>query len=122
MIRHHGKRILLVEDDDAFRRGVSLTLSRAGFTVIPCGDADTAIGVIDSGQPVDLLLTAIGMPGADAQGVSLAQMAKARLDRLRLLFMGERDEADAAATDGARFLAKPFQSDALLEAVENALG
>jgi DNA-binding NtrC family response regulator len=122
MIRRHGKRILLVEDDDAFRRGVSLTLSHAGFTVIPCGDVTTAMGVIDSGQPVDLLLTAIAMPRATAEGDSLAQTAKARLARLKLLFMGERNEAGAAMTDGARFLAKPFQPDALLEAVENALG
>jgi two-component system cell cycle sensor histidine kinase/response regulator CckA len=118
MIRHHGKRILLVEDDDAFRRGVSLTLSRAGFTVIPCGDVPTAIGVIDSGQPVDLLLSGI----VAAREPSLAQIAKARLARLKLLVMGDRNDAGAATTDGAPFLTKPFQPDALLEAVENALG
>lgn len=115
--------IMVVEDDDTFRRVVVQILENGGFKALPCRDFAEAIGVIESGQPVDLLLTDIGMPSGTPHGVSIAQMAKARRSRLKLLFMSGSYDAGliASVIDGARFLAKPFRPEALLQAVDSAL-
>ena len=65
-------RILLAEDDGGLRRVLAGRLQRAGHEVDAVGDGRTALAAI-SGQPYDILVTDVVMPGLD--GVELARRA-----------------------------------------------
>ncbi len=97
-------RILLVDDEAAVRRGLALVLSRAGFAVTAAVSGAEALGIFDSGSPVDLLLTDLSMPGMD--GISLIKAAQERspgLPAILLTGYAERDVSLAieGATSGA---------------------
>ena len=115
--------ILVIEDDDAFRRVVTTILERQGFKVVAVRDFAAAIAVIESNQPIALLLTDVGLPVGTPHGLSVAQMAKSRRPHLKVLYMsGSYDpEQIGAIIDGASFLAKPFRPEQLIKAVETAL-
>jgi CheY-like chemotaxis protein len=116
-------RILVIDDDDAFRRMIGQMLERAGFVVMPAHDFSAAIKFIDSDAPIDLLLTDVGMPAGTPHGVSIALMARTKRPRLKVVYMSGTHSAaqiDAVA-DAAAFLAKPFRQDDLLRIVESVL-
>lgn len=115
--------ILVIEDDDSYRRLVTTILEKSGFTVIPVRDFAAAIEVIESDRRVDLLLTDVGMPAGTPHGLSIAQMAKARRPSLKVLYMSGSYDSQQIGTmlDGALFLNKPFRPEGLIQAVETAL-
>ncbi|MDO8630784.1 MAG: ATP-binding protein, partial [Phycisphaerales bacterium] len=111
----HCGTILVVDDEEPFRRYVVEVLSREGYTVFSAPDARRALVLVDA-QPdrIDLLLTDLAMPGMS--GTTLAS----RLSHLPVVFMsGFFTGADEV---GDRpFVQKPFTPDELLAAVERAL-
>jgi hypothetical protein len=115
--------ILVIEDDEAFRRVVVTILERGGFHVLSVRDFAAAIEIIESDQRIDLLLTDVGMPAGTPHGLSIAQMAKTRRPRLKVLYMsGSYDSGQIGAMiDGALFLSKPFRPERLIQTVETAL-
>jgi DNA-binding NtrC family response regulator len=115
--------ILVIEDDEAFRRVVVTILERGGFKVIAVRDFTAAIAIVESDQPIDLLLTDVGMPVGTPHGLSIAQMAKTRRPRLKVLYMSGSYDAGqiGAMVDGAAFLSKPFRPERLIQSVETAL-
>jgi DNA-binding NtrC family response regulator len=115
--------ILVIEDDEAFRRVVVAILERGGFKVIATRDFAAAIEVIESDARIDLLLTDVGMPAGTPHGLSIAQMAKTRRPRLKVVYMSGSYDAQqiGAMLDGAMFLSKPFRPEQLIQLVETAL-
>jgi DNA-binding NtrC family response regulator len=115
--------ILVIEDDEAFRRVVVTILERGGFKVLPVRDFAAAIEIIESDVRIDLLLTDVGMPAGTPHGLSIAQMAKTRRPRLKVLYMSGSYDARqiGAMLDGALFLSKPFRPERLIQSVETAL-
>lgn len=55
-------RILIVEDDLEIRASLTRFLSARGFTVLEAGDADTATGIVRSGN-IDVVLLDVMLPG-----------------------------------------------------------
>lgn len=115
--------ILLIEDDEAFRRVVVTILERNGFKVTAVHDFGAAIRIIESDEPIDLLLTDVGMPVGTPHGLSIAQMAKTRRPRLKVIYMSGSYDAGqiGAMIEGALFLNKPFRPERLIQSVETAL-
>ena len=115
--------ILVVEDDSGVRRFATRVLEDAGYRVITTSDGTAAIKAA-YGEPVQLLLTDVVMPGMSGREVAL-RLAKNR-PGLRVLYMsGHTDKgivSDGVLEPGIDLLAKPFTADALLDAVEDALG
>jgi two-component system cell cycle response regulator CpdR len=118
---HH---ILVVEDDDSFRRLVTRMLERAGYRVTAAADFDAAIQVIDGPEPIDLLLTDIGMPEGTPHGVSISRVAEFRRTGLKILYMtgGQDVTKFVQFAPGAIVLDKPFTAAQLTEAITAALG
>jgi CheY-like chemotaxis protein len=56
--------ILVVEDDDEVREVAIAMLTELGYRVVKARDAASALVVIDSGIPIDLIFTDVMMPGA----------------------------------------------------------
>ncbi|HVP31869.1 MAG TPA: PAS-domain containing protein [Myxococcota bacterium] len=115
--------ILVVEDAAPLRRYVARALRALGYKVLEAANGPSALLVIDSPEPVDLLLTDIVMPGG-LLGLELAAEARKRRPGLRILCMtGHADElADGRDASSPPLLAKPFGRDALANAVRRALG
>ena len=68
------QRILVIEDDEAFRYVVTKCLTDAGFDVEDAADYRDALEIIDDGKPLDLMLTDLMIPGVN--GFALARMAR----------------------------------------------
>lgn len=118
-----GAHILVIEDDDSFRRTVVQMLERSGYRATPVPGFAAAIEIIESSEPVDLLLTDIRMPAGTPHGVAIAQMAQLRRPGLKVVYMsGSYDTADISPlVDDARILQKPFLRNTLIESIEAAL-
>ncbi len=54
--------ILVVDDEELYRRSLERILARVGHTVVSARDATEALGIV-AGQPIDLVLADIKMPG-----------------------------------------------------------
>jgi CheY-like chemotaxis protein/anti-sigma regulatory factor (Ser/Thr protein kinase) len=112
--------VLMVEDEPSVREFARRVLDRAGHTLLTAGDGEEALHAAESWQgSIDVLLTDIVMPGMHGQ-VLAARLLKMRPD-IRVIFMSGYAEDSIPALDRlatpASFLAKPFSSMTLTEAV-----
>lgn len=124
-----GRRILLVEDDEAVRILVTRLLKHNGAEVFEAHSAEQALALqeqlaIRGDTPPELLLTDVVMP--DKSGPELTRELRRHQPRLRLVFMsGYADEnldADEIQQLGAHFIEKPFATQDLVELIATALG
>lgn len=117
-----GYTILVVEDEPAVRYLVSEVLHQAGFVVHEASDSPSALGVLRSGAPLDLLVTDVGLPGLS--GRDLADKALALRPDLPVLFMtGYAESAISSGflKPGMEMLTKPFTLNSLLRKVGSML-
>jgi two-component system, cell cycle sensor histidine kinase and response regulator CckA len=111
--------ILVVEDDPSVLTLVDRLLAAKGHTVLAAHDPDDAAFVLaEHGQPPDLLLTDIILPGQS--GLDYAQTMKATYPTLKVVFMtGWAHRAPSALRTGiGPVLRKPFTAQELYKAVE----
>ncbi|MDO8801542.1 PAS domain-containing sensor histidine kinase [Phenylobacterium sp.] len=111
-------RILLVEDDTEVGDLVAMMLEDLNHQVFRADGAQAFARFMETGQPFDLLITDLIMPGAKT-GVDLAHEAvKARPGLPVILSSGYTGEALASA-DGAPWplLRKPYAADDLAQAI-----
>jgi DNA-binding NtrC family response regulator len=118
------RHILVVEDDESFRRMIVRMLEDVSFRVTGAADFAAAMAVLDSDEEIDLLLTDIGMPPGTPHGFSIGSVAQRRRQKLKLLYMtGAYDPSEFALfSEDATVLRKPFTIADLVKAVEAALG
>ena len=84
------------------------------------GNAPEALHVLNSGQPFDLILSDLVMPGG-MNGLDLAQGVRSRWPALPvLLATGYSDQAARAIQQGFPLISKPYEPSALLLAIEQA--
>jgi DNA-binding response OmpR family regulator len=118
------RRILIVDDDAALRRGLAEQLERHGeFASLQCKDAAAALAVIRR-EPFDAVLLDVILP--DMDGHELCRlMRRAGVTAPIIMLTGGEDainsriETETGATD---YLAKPFRLGALLERLRAHLG
>jgi DNA-binding NtrC family response regulator len=118
-----ARHILVVEDNESYRRLITRMLEDASFRVTGAADFAAAMTVLDSAEAIDLLLTDIGMPPGTPHGFSIASVAQRRRQQLKLLYMtGAYDPKEFALfTEDATVLRKPFTAADLVKAIEQAL-
>ncbi len=73
-----NETILVVEDDEQVRATAVEMLTDLGYRVLKAADADSALAVVESGLPIDLLFTDVVMPG-NLRSPELARRARQRL-------------------------------------------
>jgi PAS domain S-box-containing protein len=121
--RGGSETVLVVEDNPGLRRIVVRQLSEAGYHVLEAPDAEAAMAIIDTLEPIHLLLTDVVMPG-EMDGRDLARVAVLRRPLLRtLLTSGFPDARWGGSTSrtGGRLLSKPYRKEELRRAVREAL-
>jgi PAS domain S-box-containing protein len=77
--------ILVVEDDPKVQSTVVDMLTDLGYRVLKANDGQSALSVVESGVPIDLLFTDVVMPGP-LRSVDLAKRAKQHLPDIAILF------------------------------------
>ncbi|HEY1756872.1 MAG TPA: sigma-54 dependent transcriptional regulator [Bryobacteraceae bacterium] len=112
--------ILVIEDEEKYRRVISLHLSSSGYTVKAAGTAEDGLKVA---AEADLVLTDLKLPGMD--GLALLEQLRAQNMLTPVIVMsafGTVEIAVEAMKKGAvDFLPKPFSLDHLSVVVEKAL-
>jgi CheY-like chemotaxis protein len=118
------ERILLVEDEPAVRTTCDRILSRAGYATVAAGSGEEALRLLAehrNGHSFDLVLTDMVMPGMS--GRELEERIRVTAPDQRVLFMSAHSDDVPALrrADTGRLISKPFDSDALLRYVREAL-
>ena len=118
----HEPRILVVEDDADQRRLVVGLLAKEGYLTTEVGTVADALAAL-AGPPVDLVISDWKLP--DGEGTALLDAVRSGESDAGFIVMtayGTISRAVAAVRSGADdYLTKPFESQALLLAVERAL-
>jgi len=116
-----GRRILLVEDEEAVRDLLDSYLTKEGFGVTTAGDVGAAIQ--DLRSEFDVVITDLKLPGR--WGMELVTAAKARWPATQVVVItGVKDAkvtAEAMSAGADRFLLKPFGMPELRNELQDAL-
>ena len=119
-----NETILLVEDEPMVRRLAQRALAASGYTVLAAENGEEALEVLQRhGQPVDLLITDVVMPGMSGRQLAL-KIAGMNLSRRTLFVSGYTDDAivqHGILEPGLAFLNKPFAPSALLRKLREVL-
>lgn len=108
--------ILIVDDEPTIRDVLTAVLADEGFRVACAADGREALDVLDATVP-DLLITDVSMP--HMTGLELVGRLRARGDGIPVVMMSTHYAG--ADLPGVRFVAKPFDLDAISAAVRRAL-
>jgi two-component system, NtrC family, response regulator HydG len=107
-------RILVVEDNDTLREGMTAVLQKEGYNVRAESDGSAALKKFEE-KPADLVITDFRMAGMD--GLELLTRIKSKRPETEVMLVtafGTVDLAVEAMKAGAwDFLPKPFSGDAL---------
>lgn len=118
-------RILLSDDDAAFRLVLTESLHRRGYEVTATGDGGEAIEVWDNGRGrFDLCLVDFHMPRATGIDVIRHVRSTPQTSTTCLLMSAEMTDAirdQAIAADAYRVLTKPLRIKLLAEVLADAL-
>jgi CheY-like chemotaxis protein len=118
-------RILLIDDDDAFRTVLRLTLTHFGHQVIEARNGKEGLQMYTSADP-DLIITDIVMP--EKEGLEVLMALWHRQPPVKIIAMSGGGRVSAAVylqsatlLGAARVLQKPFSNDDLLAAINEVL-
>ena len=116
--------ILLLEDDPAVRAIAKAFLVDLGYRVLEARSGEEALGVLRSGEPVDLLFTDVVLPDG-MNGADVARSAAGLRPGLKVLFAsGHSQEAlvhEGRLDPGVKLLTKPYRKRDLAQAVRELL-
>lgn len=112
--------ILIIEDDEAISKMVSLSLHQQGFKTLIATDIKSAMRQIHANSP-DLIILDLGLPDGDAKG--LIKTIRSELSTPIIVVSARNDEKEVIASldSGADdYVIKPFSVDELLARVRSA--
>jgi DNA-binding response OmpR family regulator len=110
--------LLIVEDDSALRRVLTIAMQHAGFFVDHATDGAGALARLERGDVSGVLLD-IGLP--DGRSGDVLAWLHEHGDQPPWLVLSAMDPSDVAQIDGSiggRFVAKPFDPWVLIERVK----
>jgi PAS domain S-box-containing protein len=118
----HGRRVLLVEDEELLRQALDRTLSESGFVVSAAESAEKALAKLDGDELPDLLISDVTLPGMP--GPELALLLRERDPDLPVLLMSGYAAHPIPATlvGKAAMIDKPFPTRELLAQITALLG
>jgi FixJ family two-component response regulator len=111
--------VAIVDDDRRLLESLEDLLESAGYAVRAFSSAHTLLNS-NALPEIDCLITDIGMPGMD--GFELQRLMSERRPRLPvILITGRHEIAELPQAKHNRFFRKPFDVQALLAAIGDAL-
>jgi DNA-binding response OmpR family regulator len=117
-------RLLVVEDNAALRKGLSIRLRANGYEVLVAADAISATAAITLEMP-DLVILDLGLPSGNGFDVMARLQRSDPLANLPVIVLTGRDPAGnrsrALCAGAAAFFQKPMDDGALLATIHLAL-
>jgi CheY-like chemotaxis protein len=115
--------ILLVDDDERLRRTLGRMLATAGHDVVEAENGNVALAILPVCQP-QIVITDVFMPEKD--GIETVKELREQFPDVKILGMtgGGREPRFYSLLEAflvAGILRKPFEREALLEAVDRLL-
>jgi len=118
------KRVLVVDDQEGMREMIADFLTIIGLEACTVDGAEAALGVLDRGESVDLVITDLHMPVTD--GLELMDEIHRRWEDLPVVVITGygtfRTERQVLESGAAGFIAKPCTLHRVQETVQAALG
>jgi signal transduction histidine kinase len=128
-----GLRVLVVENEQDSRDLIGMTLTQAGGNPTLCASVDEAMSVIDGrsadgdgrGLVFDAIITDVGIPGNNGYELLRHVRGTPKLSAIPIVALSARarreDEESAVGVRFDAYLEKPIDSQALTNAVANAI-
>jgi CheY-like chemotaxis protein len=120
----NSTKILVVDDNPAIRKGLSLRLRANGYEVLFAGDALSATAVLVREKP-DLVILDLGLPCGDGLVVMERLQKNDYLASIPVIVLTGRElentRNQALQAGAVAFFQKPVQEDKLLLAIRKAL-
>ena len=118
-----GPRIYIADDDPAMREWLCLLLRPMRATIQEASGGVELLDLLASGEPYDLVITDLRMPGPSGlQVVAMARAAGATAPFLIITAFPDDDVRRSLAAIGAELLAKPFSAAELKARVAALVG
>jgi DNA-binding response OmpR family regulator len=116
------QRILVVDDDRAFRLAIATLLADAGHLVSQAADGPQAQALLTA-EPFDLVLLDIGLPGMSGLDVLSGVRQMGGAPRVVIVTADDTPETLIQAVRGQadRYVRKPFAPSAIVEIVDDVL-
>ncbi len=116
--------ILVVEDEPQVRESTCGILSALGYQVLEAEDAQSAVGIIDSGRHIDLVFTDVIMPGP-VSSLQLGEIVRRRLPDAQVLYTSGYAEGvlshEGKLDASVHLLQKPYHPEALSARIRHLL-
>ena len=116
------RKILLIDDEEIFRKPLAKTILSAGFLVEAATSVEEAREKL-AGDEFDLVVSDIRMPGTD--GISFARELHAAFPDLPVILMTAygsiKTAIDAMKAGAEDYILKPFEPDEILLLIRRAL-
>jgi len=117
------KKILLVDDDENFRRTLKNLLNKNNFNVIEANDGEVAQNLFVAGENFDLVISDFQMP--NLSGLDLLKVVKEKSHKTPFILMtGFKDlvnAADAISCGVDDFIPKPFKVKDILDSINRCI-
>ena len=120
-----GARVLVVEDNDMNMQLVEYLLEEGGYQIVKAASGEDALSIARGGEPVDLILMDIHLPGIDGLSVVHEMKADERTKSIPILALtahamrGDRDRFLEAGCDG--YISKPIDVKTFLTSIRSYL-
>ena len=115
--------VLVVEDEILIRTAVADHLRDAGYIVVEAASASEAIGVFQSGEPVDIVFSDIQMPGPK-DGLALARWVVEHHPEVPVLLTSGNSNSLIAADFISKdaFFSKPYPLEGVASYIRQLFG
>lgn len=121
-----GESVLIVEDDEALAKFLRKYLELEGFVATIAGNRNEIIAGLRRQPPPALVLLDVVLPDADGFNILMKMREHPTLKTVPVLMLTAKATREAVLkglAGGANgYITKPFQPDALIEAVKTVLG
>jgi CheY-like chemotaxis protein len=116
--------VLILDDDDAFRRFLVRVLRGAGYMVVDTGNGNDALRLLKGPVAFDLLIADVQLPMFQAHGINVGDAAMNIPSGPKVIYItGSPGQVPKGFVDTAKtpVLGKPIRAETLISAVAAAL-
>jgi CheY-like chemotaxis protein len=121
----HAARVLVVEDNEMNMQLVEYLLEEGGYQIVKAASGEDALSIARGGEPVDLILMDIHLPGIDGLSVIREMKNDPQTGAIPILALtahamrGDKDRFLEAGCDG--YISKPIDVKTFLTSIRSYL-